>query len=146
MGLSAVSSCILPVPIPGRFEASPEPTDRTIDAVTAQPIAGASVMIEERPETSVLSDATGRFRLPRVRKWYLIAFVTPCPVYHFPATGPYSSSVEISHPGHETVLIHCSFEVERELSEEGEDLYRAGDVDLVPTESDPQEKSQQPNR
>lgn len=101
-GLS-LTGCILPVPWPGKTETSPAVRGHIADALTRQPVAGARVQIRDRSDTATTSDNAGDFHVAAVREFYLMRFVTPCPVYYFPSARDRSYAVEIAHPDYETI-------------------------------------------
>ena len=101
-GLS-LTGCILPVPWPGKTETSPAIGGHITDALSKQPVTGASVQIRDRSDTATTSDSDGDFHVAAVREFYLMRFVTPCPVYYFPSVRDQSYTVEIAHPDYETI-------------------------------------------
>lgn len=126
--------CIVPVPIPGRERVSPEVRGRIIDGKTKNPVPGVEVKVVtwrgsgegKRPATR--TDNEGRFHLPADKHFYLVAFATPCPVYHFPATGEHSYTLVVSHPDYETLQVNL---LDYLLTSQKNSLPDIGDIEIV---------------
>jgi hypothetical protein len=129
---------MIPLPVPGKEEVSPEISGRIIDRKTKLPVAGAHVAINEpswkeidepNKRPSAVTDDEGRFHLPADKHFYMMLFVTPCPVYHFPPVGDRSSTIIVSHPDYETLTVSS---YDRWLRDkDGKRLPEVGDIEIV---------------
>ena len=82
---------------PSKDERSPEVRGRVVDAQTQQPIAGATVALQEHPSISALSDSSGAYRLHATHNVHLVTFLGICSS-EFPAGKYYGDRLQVSHP------------------------------------------------
>ena len=91
---------------PSRDERSPEVRGRVVDAKTQQPIADATIALQEHPSLSVLSDTAGCYRLRATHNVHLVTFLGICSS-DFPAGKYYGDGLQVSHPLYQTEEIHA---------------------------------------
>jgi len=82
---------------PSKDERSPEVRGRVVDAQSHQPIAGATIALEEHPSISALSDNSGAYRLRATHNVHLVTFLGICSS-EFPAGKYYGDRLQVSHP------------------------------------------------
>lgn len=130
--------CIIPIPVPGKEEVSPEISGRIIDGKTKQPVVGAQVEVVDSPwspgsrkskgRPKTITDDQGRFKLPADKHFYLMSFATPCPTYHFPPVGEDTDFILISHPDYEALRVNL---VDYVLSGKRIQPPEIGDIEIV---------------
>lgn len=126
-----LSGCMIPVPIPGRIETSPEVHGRVIDRRSRQPVAGARVSFRDGHGTErsrVVTGTNGMFVIGPERHTYLMQIRTPCPVYYLPRPEPYAWQLEIDKKGYVTREINL-----RDMYDQlTNNTFRLGDVEFGP--------------
>jgi|SRR6516164_6680912 hypothetical protein len=90
---------------PNKDERSPEVRGRIVDAQTQQPIADATIALQEHPSTSTRSDSLGFYRLSATHNAHLVTFLGICSS-DFPAGKYYGDGLRVSHPLYQTQEIH----------------------------------------
>jgi hypothetical protein len=123
-----LSGCVGPVP--GKWATSPEVRGRVIDGTTGEPVVGATVAIQGRLETAVVTDTAGRFHIAAVREFAFRTF-TSCPVYDCPKTKDYCAQVEIKHPSYETLRLFAFSHLAKPENHTAGPLFLT-DLSLVP--------------
>jgi hypothetical protein len=82
---------------PSKDERSPEVRGRIVDAQTQQPIADATIALQQHPSTSTRSDSSGSYRLRATHNVHLVTFLGICSS-DFPAGKYYGDGLRVSHP------------------------------------------------
>ncbi len=106
--------CIIPIPVPGKEEVSPEISGRIIDGKTKQPVVGAQVQVGDlsskksgsnrKPRPSMLTDSEGRFKLSADKRFYMMSYIM-IDERRFPSTGGQQQQITISHSDYETLTV-----------------------------------------
>jgi hypothetical protein len=100
------TGCVYPKPERGDMLAVPNTQGRICDSRTGKPIEGASVMIDDRPETMVLTDAEGRFHVQEIRKTYFVVFMSPGGAEgYLPSTGHIYGELSVHHPTYQDLRV-----------------------------------------
>jgi len=124
----------MPVPVPGKLLVSPQVHGRVMDRTTRQPVAGATVMLQEETGGKVnnrsksATDPDGLFTVGPEQHSYYVAVVTPCPVYHIPEEPPYAWLLEITSPGYQAQQI----DMRERYSQLNNNVLQLGDIELEP--------------
>ena len=92
--LIATSGCI--IPYPNTTQSSPEIRGRVLDATTHKPIQGAQIAVIGRPNTTVISDASGSYHLPAYHSFHLAFMPGICGSYDLPQGLPYTDTIDFT--------------------------------------------------
>jgi hypothetical protein len=95
---SFFTGCV--IPWPHRSVRSPEASGRVIDVVSHQPVSGAQVFAEGRPETTITTDRSGSFHLPARRNFHLFYIGSACST-SWPRGEPFTDMLGVVHPDYE---------------------------------------------
>ena len=100
------AGCIFPKPGRGEIQVAPNIRGRVCDSQTGRPVEGASVMIDDRPETKDLTDAGGRFHIEAAHRKYVAQFVSPGGVEgYFPPAGHICGELSVQHPAYQDLRV-----------------------------------------
>jgi hypothetical protein len=98
--LSALLSGCVVLPIPHTSPAGYDYHGQVVDARTRRPLAGAKVRMDDRPRSSVVTEADGKFAVSAGSHFHLLYYANPSWSAGIPPGLTYSKVLLIEKPGY----------------------------------------------